>query len=76
MKHLILWPLSTIATFVTYRQTDRWTWPLYDRPGPEGRVSENAGTLFRIFLVLPWFFFHAEIGVGKGELNSLGGLLK
>ena len=22
-------------------QTDRRTWPLYDQPGPEGRVREN-----------------------------------
>ena len=29
----------------TYKQTDRRTWQLYDRPGPEGRVGEEEKNL-------------------------------
>ena len=40
-KYRILWPLSTITTFVTNINTSKQTRRLYDRPGPEGRVGKK-----------------------------------
>ena len=34
------------------RHTDRQTWRLYDRPGPEGRVGENKDPFATGFVVM------------------------
>ena len=32
---------DTLAIIDSYNFCDTWTWQLYDRPSPEGRVGEN-----------------------------------